>query len=139
MTITSKMQMMRGCTLALIAVSGATAWAQTDKPKLAPAYEGRWDNLEEPINGWMRIVIDKIGPDGAVQGKYTRNSRICFAEGVAMKGKLEGDTLSLSPDFGSDFKCKDTNWKFQLQADGRLTGPGESYFRLRADLNPVAK
>jgi hypothetical protein len=139
MNTASKMSRMRACALALCALCGGVASSQAEALKLAPAYEGRWDNLEEPINGWMRIAIDKVNPDGTVEGKYTRTSRVCAADQIAMKGKIEGDQFHVKPDFGSDFKCKDTAWKYQIQADGTLIGPGESYYRLKAELKPVVK
>ena len=38
-----------------------------------------------------------------------------------------------------DVNCKDTSWSFQVQPEGKLVGLGNSYFRLKAELKPVAK
>jgi hypothetical protein len=129
----------RSCTSALLLAMCASVAAQAEAPKLAPAYEGSWDNLEGPVTNNMRITIDKVDPDGTVQGTYARFARHCAAKGIPMKGKLVGTTLELVPDFGTDVNCKDTTWTFQVQPDGKLVGLGQSYFRLKAELKPVAK
>ena len=129
----------RSCTSALLLAMCASVAAQAEAPKLAPAYEGSWDNLEGPVTNNMRITIDKVDPDGTVQGTYARFARYCAAKGIPMKGKLVGTTLELVPDFGTDVSCKDMTWTFQVQPDGKLVGLGQSYFRLKAELKPVAK
>lgn len=130
----------RSCAAALLLATCAGASAQsTDGPKLAPAYEGSWDNLEGPVTNNMRITIDKVDADGTVQGTYSRFARYCAAKGIPLKGKLTGTALELVPDFAGDLNCKDTSWSFQVQPDGKLVGLGNSYFRLKAELKPVAK
>lgn len=139
MNVTCQTLIVRTCTAAILLATCAAASAQAESPKLAPAYEGSWDNLEGPVTNNMRITIDKVDPDGTVQGTYARFARYCSAKGIPMKGKLSGTTLELVPDFGSDVNCKDTTWTFQVQPDGKLAGLGNSYFRLKAELKPVAK
>jgi len=129
----------RSCTSALLLAMCASVAAQAEAPKLAPAYEGSWDNLEGPVTNNMRITIDKVDPDGTVQGTYARFARYCAAKGIPMKGKLVGTTLELVPDFGTDVNCKDTTWTFQVQPDGKLVGLGQSYFRPKAERKRVAK
>ena len=125
---------------ALATLAGSHAAAQADPPKLAPAYEGSWDNLEAPASGSLRITIDKVDADGTVTGTYTRDAaKVCATKNLAFKGRLDGNALELVPDFGTDFRCKDTRWGLTLQADGTLAGTGQSYYSLKASLKPVAK
>ncbi len=129
----------RSCAAAILLATCAGASAQTDGPKLAPAYEGSWDNLEGPVTNNMRITIDKVDADGTVHGTYSRFARYCSAKNIPMQGKLTGAALELVPDFAGDANCKDTSWSFVVQPDGKLVGLGNSYFRLKAELKPVAK
>ena len=124
----------------LVTTIGAAGGAQADPVKLAPAYEGSWDNLEGPASGSLRITIDKVDADGTVTGTYTRDAaKVCATKNLAFKGKIDGNALELVPDFGSDFRCKDTRWGLTLLADGTLAGMGQSYYSLKASLKPVAK
>ena len=125
------------CTAALLLCAGAQA--QAAPPSLAAAYEGIWNNLEGPVTNRMRITIDKVDADGNIDGTYARQARYCATKGVPLKGKLNGSSLELRPDFSDNVACKDTFWTLQLQADGSLTGTGSSYFQLAATLKPEAK
>ena len=104
--------------------------------KLAAVYEGTWVNLEERASNNMKVTIDKVEADGSITGTYHRFAVFCSARGIPMKGKLEGNKVTLLPDFTGNARCADTKWDFELQPDGKLAGLGNSYFRLKAELSP---
>lgn len=123
------------CAITLgLTLSCGTVLAQ--EVKLAPVYEGTWVNLEERASNSMKVTIDKVEADGSITGTYHRFAVFCSARGVPMKGKLEGNKVTLLPDFTGNSRCADTKWDFELQPDGKLAGLGNSYFRLKAELSP---
>ena len=136
---TDRTPFVRSCTAALLLALCASVSAQANLPKLAPAYEGYWKNLEFPVTSDMSITIDKLEPDGSVTGTFSRAARYCATRGTALKGKLTGNVLEIVPDFSAEMLCKDTRFTLQVQPDGSLAGEGESYFKLRVVLKPVAK
>lgn len=114
--------------LALMATAQAqpAASVATDVVTAPAQYAGRWDFRGRASNTWS-VVIERVDPDGTVQGRLTYWGNRCTAHGEPIKnGSWRDGVLRLSATGGP--QCGDLHFELRRGERRLLEGTGSADF-----------